>query len=307
MQKKVVKKSVTRKSAPKAKPVVEQRQNVDLKGHASFLAVLLLVVGFSGYAIFSSFSSNNGLLNYTFADVSSDKTNKTALATKEGATGSSENQKPSPFSDVNYGDDNAEAIIALYYAGVVNGYNDGTFKPENKVNRAEFMKMLAEARDVDYADIDAAVLANCFSDVKDVPEHWYAPPVCAGKYYGWVNGYSDGTFKPSQNINKAEALKITLTAFGFEIPANSSVKSKPYNDITLRTLFAMASEDADIIAVPSGKLITRPLTSWYVGVAQAAKDAGLIPSGGNFDAGHELTRGEMASIIYKAMLAKSEI
>ncbi len=281
MAKKVIKKAVVKKGVDE---VVDKKEQPKMNQHIPFVGMLALVIGVSGYAVFSSFASNNSFLNYAFTDISDLRINNVAIATKAGATNGQENQKPSPFSDVKYGDPNANEIIALYYAGVVNGYGDGTYKPQNKVNRAEFMKMLAEARDVDYTKIESGLLANCFGDVKDVPEHWYAPPVCAGKYYGWVNGYPDGTFKAIQNINKAEALKITLNAFGLDIPANGSLVSKPFVDVEIGA------------GAP-----------WYAGVAQASKNAGLILLAGNFDAGHELTRGEMASIIYKAMLAKADL
>ena len=54
---------------------------------------------------------------------------------------------------------------------------------------------------------------NCFSDIG---AEWFAPFVCAGMANGIVGGYPDGTFRPEQNINVAEALKITLKAFNIE-------------------------------------------------------------------------------------------
>lgn len=292
-------KSVVKKVSKKISVEQAPSKKAGYRSHVPFLAVLLLVVGVSGYAIYSSVTSTNLYLNSSFQDLSALRNaDSLVVSTVAPTTGSqAEETKPSPFTDVKYGDANASEIIGLYYAGVVTGYADGTFKPNNTVNRAEFMKMLAEAKDVDYADIDNEDLANCFTDVHDVATEWFAPPICAGKSLGWVNGYSDGTFKPTQNINKAEALKIVLTAFGFEIPASVSKGDKPYPDVAMRSLFAMTSDNLE-------KFQARPLVSWYAGVAKAAKDAGLILPTGNFDAGHELTRGEMAAIIYKAMVAK---
>ena len=106
------------------------------------------------------------------------------------------------------------AITFLKDRGSVNGYIDGTFKPFNPINRAEFMKIVIGAAEIEPSG------KNCFSDIG---EEWFAPYVCAGMANGIVGGYSDGSFKPEQQINVAEALKITLKAFGIQArEANNS-------------------------------------------------------------------------------------
>ena len=53
------------------------------------------------------------------------------------------------FPDVSQSHKNHDAIIYLYQEGVINGYPDGTFKPENTLNRAELLKILVLGGDID--------------------------------------------------------------------------------------------------------------------------------------------------------------
>lgn len=111
------------------------------------------------------------------------------------------------FTDVTAATKNATAISFLKSEGIVNGYDDGTFKPANNLNRAELLKILVEG--VGFSP-DPGVYKNCFPDVK---EEWFAKYVCFAKEQGWVEGYPDGKFKPALNINKVEAVKMLLETF----------------------------------------------------------------------------------------------
>lgn len=260
--------------ATKKSPKILKSNKIEktvLANNKHFLAIMVLFVGFSLYAITSFVGSNNDYINKIFTDV-----------TRSGdeIEVSEEPQMPreNPFSDLFQNHEGYEAVIAMYYEGIVSGYSDGTFKPDKKVNRAEFSKMLVEAADLDYASLPSAEMSNCFKDVKDLPDDWFAPSVCASKYQGWVGGYGDGNFAPNKNINKAEGLKIVLNAFGFEVPENSTVTVMPYSDVN------------------SG--------DWFVGVAQAAKSNYLIKESDNFVAGWELTRADVAQVIHSAMTTK---
>lgn len=98
-------------------------------------------------------------------------------------------------------------IIKLYKDGIIDGYDDGTYKPSNTINRAELTKLLmsglrkSEIRHEQF----------CFPDVGD---EWFSTHVCAAKRLNWVSGYEDGTFAPSNTINRAEAVKIIMEAVG---------------------------------------------------------------------------------------------
>jgi hypothetical protein len=183
-----------------------------------------------------------------------------------------------PFNDISFEHPEFEEIVALYYKGVISGYPDGTFRPDNKINRAEFLKFVVEATKVDFTLIDKEDLFDCFEDVNGVSKHWFAPFVCSAKHKGWVGGYSDGTFLPSRNIGKAEGLKIILSAFGFSVPEFDTFVVIPYSDI---------SPD-----------------DWFLGVAKVGKDNKLISVGEKFNAGWELTRADVARMIYRSMEVK---
>lgn len=113
------------------------------------------------------------------------------------------------FSDVD-GYLYKESIERLFKMDIVNGYEDGSFKPFNSVNRAEMLKMVFLALDEEAGEYDG----GCFSDVSD---EWFAPYVCKAKDLGIVKGYEDGSFKPAQKANMVETLKIVFEAFGFPL------------------------------------------------------------------------------------------
>lgn len=118
------------------------------------------------------------------------------------------------FADLDATDDSYEAISYFKVSGVLVGYSDGTFKPDNSVNRAEFLKIVMEA-----TGKNAVNSANCFTDVSD---EWFASYICTAKDLGLVDGYPDGNFRPAQDINFVEASKIIAEAFDLALEANSA-------------------------------------------------------------------------------------
>ncbi len=145
------------------------------------------------------------------------------------------------------------AIEALKNKGVVAGYDDGTFKPKNTINRAEFMKIVMGA------SVRNTGGTNCFSDVTD---EWFAPFVCAGKDQDVVNGYSDGSFHPSDPINVAEALKIVLKAFkiGTRTASNGEAWYAPFTEYASANnlyLYTFDAENKQITREDMAELVYR--------------------------------------------------
>lgn len=106
-----------------------------------------------------------------------------------------------------------ESVEYLRSRGAIGGYPDGMFKPTTTVNRAEFLKLVFGAK-----GSTEPVSGDCFLDVK--AGDWFAPFVCAAKRRGIVEGYPTGTgsvFKPGQPVVFAEAIKMTLAAYGREV------------------------------------------------------------------------------------------
>ena len=104
---------------------------------------------------------------------------------------------------------NEDAISYLKDTNAVQGYPDGDFKAENRINRAEFTKILIEAV---YADEEIDACQDTpFSDVPDGA--WFEKYVCMAEKNNIVDGYLDGTFGPSNFINFAESSKIVAETY----------------------------------------------------------------------------------------------
>ena len=116
-----------------------------------------------------------------------------------------------------------EAVIALNGLGILSGYPDGTFRPENTITRAEFASIATKLGEYKVQDIENSM----FSDV--VKEHWAKNYIntCADK--GIVSGYLDGTFKPDNKVNYAESITILLNILGYRTEVNSTEMGWPDN------------------------------------------------------------------------------
>lgn len=100
-----------------------------------------------------------------------------------------------------------QEIEFLLEQGVVSGHPDGTYRPLDHINRAEFSKIVAEAAFGDEIDPGKT---HCFPDVKT---EWFAKYVCLLKEKGVIHGYPSGEFIPANNINFAESAKIVANGF----------------------------------------------------------------------------------------------
>lgn len=140
------------------------------------------------------------------------------------------------FTDVEDGSTYHDALAYLKDAEIISGYDDGSFKPNNTINRAEFTKIIVGATLTpnglcmeDYAD-KAGSSKNLFTDVLspigDAEPVWYLDFVCEAKAGQLVDGYQDGSFKPEQQINFAEAAKIIVN--GFKLPMANAVTGEPW-------------------------------------------------------------------------------
>ncbi|NLD88559.1 MAG: Cna B-type domain-containing protein, partial [Clostridiales bacterium] len=106
---------------------------------------------------------------------------------------------PLPFSDVERSAWYAEYIGHLTHVGVIEGYPDGTFKPENQVTRAEFATVASRF-------IKNKKSIGGFRDVSN--EYWAKESIENVKAEGWIQGYPDGSFRPERYITRAEVVSI---------------------------------------------------------------------------------------------------
>ncbi len=170
------------------------------------------------------------------------------------------------FSDVSESDINFNAIDYLEEQGIVGGYPDGTFKPNRTLNRAELTKIVVESLGAQLSESE-----GCFPDMEE--GSWYARYVCTAQELGLVEGYPDGTFKPAQTINRAEAVKIIM-----EAEALGESDQASYSDIS------------------GGE--------WFSGYVGRAYELNYLPFLNEFVAGELVLRRDFSEIYYRALVAR---
>lgn len=106
--------------------------------------------------------------------------------------------KTNDYTDVNAGDWFNNAISTLSNAGIVTGYNDGTFRPNQPITRGEMAKIIA----------NFANLSKGGKSFTDLSGHWSKTYVELAAGNGWIAGYPDGSFRPDQKITRAETVTM---------------------------------------------------------------------------------------------------
>lgn len=175
------------------------------------------------------------------------------------------------FSDVPSSHPNYSAIMDLKTKGIISGYPDGTFKPEQVVNRVEALKIILLGSSVTVPDASGTAE---FSDTS--ANEWYAKYLIKAKSLQIVGGYPDGTFKPTQTVNLVENLKMLINTKGISL-ANITVNENPYTD-------AMKDQ-------------------WYAKYVQYAKNMQwLTPDSKNMIFPSQgMTRAKLAQLLYNSM------
>ncbi|MBW7453468.1 CehA/McbA family metallohydrolase [Paenibacillus sepulcri] len=189
------------------------------------------------------------------------------------ASGGGENQQPTKpvdqlFTDVS--NNWAKSYIQeAVDSGLISGYPDGTFKPNETINRAEFLVILTKA--MGYYDSDAAL---SFADQSSIPA-WSADAIKKAIKAGIIKGYDDNTFRPGQIVSRSEMVVLLARALG--LPDNAGLKS--------------TFGDAPDIPV------------WAQGMAEQLKQLGIIQGRGNgeFAPKAGTTRAEAIKVILTAM------
>ena len=106
--------------------------------------------------------------------------------------------KTNDYTDVNAGDWFNNAISTLSNAGIVTGYNDGTFRPNQPITRGEMAKIIAN-----FANLNKGT--KSFTDLSG---HWSKTYVELAAGNGWIAGYPDSSFRPDQKITRAETVTM---------------------------------------------------------------------------------------------------
>lgn len=177
------------------------------------------------------------------------------------------------FSDLSSVHKNAAAINYLAEIGVLQGYSDGTFKPDQNVNRAELLKILIKGGLG--IEPDLSYNKKCFPDVNE--GDWFAVYVCYAKDNGWIEGYPDGTFQPGKTVNKVEALKMLVMTNNVVAASDTLL---PYIDV----------ED----------------NAWYTRYVKATYALNLLEESGNqLGVGGDVSRGSISENIFRLVLVNA--
>jgi len=124
--------------------------------------------------------------------------------------------------DVNWAKSSIERAVKLK---LVNGYNDGTFKPNATINRAEFTAILARALKLEEASGELQ-----FADA-DTVQAWAKPYIQQAVEAGIINGFADQTFRPSANITRIELAVMLVKGLGLENEQADEISFKDAADI----------------------------------------------------------------------------
>ncbi len=178
-----------------------------------------------------------------------------------------EDEPTARFTDVPVTHSNYEAIEYLASEGVINGYPDQSFKPNQVVSRVEALKFILAATGKNLSRGELY-----FTDISD--REWYYEYLYTAYNNEIVNGYDDGTFRPANTVVKAEFFKMLYNALGSgDLPL---VAGNPYSDV--------------------------PQDSWFAPYVQYAKDLGVVDRGLNrFTPAENMTRAEVAEAMYRLM------
>ena len=172
-------------------------------------------------------------------------------------------------------------VIDLAQKKVIGGYEDGTFRPSQNINRAELLKIVMDAFELSVNIPQSGHGAARLEDVKSTD--WFSDRVFAAAYYGIVQGYEDNTYRPGKKVNRAEALKIILEASGAKVDLDDLKIEEPE--------MVMTEEEATFSDVPED--------AWYAEYVQGAAMYGIVGGydDGTFRPTRSISRAEAAKIV----------
>jgi hypothetical protein len=106
----------------------------------------------------------------------------------------------SSFSDVHKGEWYNTMVDTLAEMGIIKGYPDGTFRPNAYITRAEFAAIAAR--------FDSTDITGKTATFSDIATSWAKDEIVRTAVLGWTNGYPDGTFRPQNDITRAEVATL---------------------------------------------------------------------------------------------------
>ncbi len=120
------------------------------------------------------------------------------------------------YSDVTAGTVVSEAVDILSGLNILTGFEDGTFKPEETVTRAQMAAIIC--RTLGYEDqAQSSMGSTVFNDV--AADHWASGYINVAQAQQIINGYGDGNYGPEDKVTYEQAVKMIVSALGYDIAA----------------------------------------------------------------------------------------
>lgn len=116
------------------------------------------------------------------------------------------------FPDVESDNANKEAIDVLSSLGIIKGYEDGQFKPDKEVTRAELTSLLMRLQNLSLTGVEVADTG--YTDVATT--HWAVYDIKTASSLGIIKGFGDGTFGPEASVTFEQAVKMVVAMLGYE-------------------------------------------------------------------------------------------
>ena len=182
------------------------------------------------------------------------------------AAETTETAAASPFTDVDVETQTGKNILKLYNTGVIAGYEDGTFRPDGNITRAELVRIFNQV--FKYSPTEAQLAnVNDFLDNKD-PEAWYYNDVRIAQIAGYINGFEDNTFRGKENFTRQQAC------------------------VVIDLITGVNTADPELV-------IEDEVSEWAVNYVNWALTAGLFPleEGNTFRATQNITRAEVCNLL----------
>ncbi len=197
----------------------------------------------------------------------------------------------SGFSDVGNDHKYYEAINYLASMGIINGFEDGTFKPEESVTRAQYAKIMAYA----LGNSDIVATKQVFTDV--ATNHWAAGNIEAMVALGIINGMGDGTFAPESPVLYEQAVKMTVCALGYDLVAkNNGGYPDGYLKVATNRGFIKGISDG-VIGQPANRGLVAQLIDNMLGIDKLDPITGEVSKGSSVkeDSGTESAKGQIVA------------
>lgn len=177
--------------------------------------------------------------------------------------------------------DVAQAVDRLSLLGILEGYPDGTFKPENTITRAEFAAVAVRAKGLkDAADASEGLMTG-FTDVP--AGHWASGYINIATKLGLVNGMGDGTYAPEAPITYEQAVTLIVRTLGYE-PSAQTKGGYPYGYLIVANEIELLDGVTGVQGAPASRGIVAQITDNALEIAKMIQvgfgtDAKYVVSG----------------------------